>query len=81
MDCKIIPYNSLGVGQSKCKPDQFQCQTGVSTVKGFSGPCIPKEWENDGSRDCMDGSDENSEILYVTISGLLWYQVLVIGIK
>ena len=28
-------------------PDQFHCQTGVSTVEGLPGPCIPKERENE----------------------------------
>ena len=55
--------NSIGATQSICKSDQFQCKTGVSKAKGFPGPCIPKNWENDGNEDCTDGSDENSEIL------------------
>ena len=60
---KIFSDNCLGAAQNKCKSDQFQCKTGVSKAKGFPGPCIPKNWENDGNEDCMDGSDENSEIL------------------
>ena len=51
-------YDFLGARKTKCNTDQFQCKSGVSTQKGFTGPCIPSEWENDGTEDCSDGSDE-----------------------
>ncbi|KAF7241922.1 Low-density lipoprotein receptor-related protein 1, partial [Varanus komodoensis] len=36
-----------------CKPGEFQCK---------NGRCIQELWRCDGDNDCLDGSDEHSEI-------------------
>lgn len=41
-----------------CKLDEFRCKSGKCMYKGCSGPCIPKDYVNDGEQDCSDGSDE-----------------------
>jgi len=57
------PYGSQGARQSVCKSEEFRCQSGECIIKGCSGPCIPKNWMNDGEKDCADGSDERPSSL------------------
>ena len=46
-----------GAQPSICEGDKFYCQSGKCVHKGCP-PCIPKQWINDGTKDCSDGSDE-----------------------
>ena len=49
-----------------CGSNQFQCRSGIckhDSNADCDGPCIKKDWVNDGSMDCTDGSDEG-EWLY-----------------
>ena len=44
-----------------CGGNQYQCQAGVckhDKNADCDGPCIKKDWVNDGAIDCTDGSDE-----------------------
>ena len=45
-----------------CGTNQFECQSGVCKYDendNCDGPCIKKDWVNDGEKDCTDGSDES----------------------
>ncbi len=44
-----------------CGTDQFQCKSGICKYTdndNCNGPCIQRDWVNDGEADCTDGSDE-----------------------
>ena len=44
-----------------CDADQFQCRAGdckYSDNHNCNGPCIRRDWVNDGEADCTDASDE-----------------------
>ena len=48
-----------------CGSNQFQCRSGICKHDGNAdcdGPCIKKDWVNDGSMDCTDGSDEGESL-------------------
>ena len=52
-----------------CGANQFQCESGVckhDKIANCNGPCIKKNWVNDGAIDCTDGSDEG-ELFLISI--------------